>query len=74
MQQGQAFQIDLIELLAWQIVSFVILTTEMRLLAFEAGVFITIIVANLILSIVFIIICAKGATKETKMKKGDIKD
>ena len=64
----------LLNYIAWQIVSFVIMTSAMRLFAFEASIFIVIILINLIVSIVFIAICAKGTTKETKMKKENVKE
>ena len=60
--------------IAWVFIVMFLYNTEARPVMLETGIFVTIMLANLIVSIVFIVKCAKGTTKETKMKKDDIKE
>ena len=64
----------LLNYIAWYFVAFIILNLETRLLSLEAGLFITVMVVNIIVSTIFIIKCGIGAGKMSKMKKEDIKD
>ena len=60
--------------IAWYFVALVLMNLETRLFALESGIFITIMVVNIIVSTIFIVKCGIGAGKMTKMKKEDIKD
>ena len=60
--------------IAWVFIVLFLYNMAARPVMLETGIFVTIMLANLIVSIIFIVICAKGTTKETKMKKDDIKE
>ena len=64
----------LLNYLAWYFVAMFLMTAETRLVSLEAGIFITVMMVNIVVSIIFLVKCASGAGKMSKMKKEDYKD